>query len=343
LNQVGAIQKVFETNLCFTLLNGLLPVEHFLFYKLMKNVLIQFNQKPIAVYPIYIKITGSVNAGLLLSQIMYWYGAVNGRTFYKSDAEIMDETMLSVNELRHAKARLKQMSFIKITLHGVPAKTHYTIDDKLLFSEINKCSLVESTKLDKSKPRNYNSEINETNTENTTENTTKNTTEKGCENDFSLPDLEVKNPFSRQSYHDALNTDTDPKESCAKEKVQREPSETYLCFSAFASTYERLAGVTYPSDKGNYIMTAKDGANCKKLVTWLKKVSASEQASEDMVTMFTTAAWQISDKWLKANFTISNIYSQANNIYTKFLYASPLAKEKKRQEEIDKLVNEFTI
>ena len=311
----------------------------------MKKLLINLNLRPIAVYPVYIKLTGSVNAGLLLSQIMYWYGAVNGRTFYKSDSEIMEETMLSVNELRHAKARLKQMSFIKITLHGVPAKTHYTIDDKLLISEINECSLVESTKLDKSKPRNYNSGINETNTENTTENTTKNTTEKGCENDFSLPDLEVKNPFSRQSFHDSLNTDSDPKENFAsKEKVaDRLPSETYICFSAFASTYERLAGVTYPSDKGNYIMTAKDGANCKKLVTWLKKVSASEQSPEDMVTMFTTAAWQISDKWLKANFTISNIYSQANNIYTKFLYASPLAKEKKRQEEIDKLVNEFTL
>ena len=167
----------------------------------------------------------------------------------------------------------------------------------------------------------------------------------GCENDFSLPssDAYIVNPFLRQSIHNALNTDSDPKENCAKEKVQKEPSETYLCFSAFASTYERLAGVTYPSDKGNYIMTAKDGANCKKLVTWLKKVSASEQAPEDMVTMFTTAAWQISDKWLKANFTISNIYSQANNIYTKFLYASPLAKEKKRQEEINKLVNEFTL
>ena len=178
---------------------------------------------------------------------------------------------------------------------------------------------------------------------NTENNTVNNTTDIGCENDFSLPDLELKNPFSRQSFHDALNTDFDPKESCAKEKVQREPSETYLCFSAFASTYERLAGVTYPSDKGNYIMTAKDGANCKKLVTWLKKVSASEQAPEDMVTMFTTAAWQISDKWLKANFTISNIYSQANNIYTKFMYNNPMVKEKKRQEEIDKLVNEFTL
>lgn len=167
----------------------------------------------------------------------------------------------------------------------------------------------------------------------------------GCEFENSPPfETEIKNPFSRQSYHDALNTDPDPKENFAsKEKVQREPSQTYLCFSAFCSTYERLAGVTYPSDNGNYIMTAKDGANCKKLVTWLKKVSASEQAPEEMVTMFTTAAWQISDKWLKANFTISNIYSQANNIYTKFMYANPVAKERKRQEEIDKLVNEFTL
>ena len=171
--------------------------------------------------------------------------------------------------------------------------------------------------------------------------------EKGCESPISLPfsDDYIVNPFSRQSYHDALNIDSDLKEKKLREekKADREPSETYLCFSAFASTYERLAGVTYPSDKGNYIMTAKDGANCKKLVTWLKKVSASEQAPEDMVTMFTTAAWQISDKWLKANFTISNIYSQANNIYTKFMYANPVAKERKRQEEIDKLVNEFTL
>lgn len=164
---------------------------------------------------------------------------------------------------------------------------------------------------------------------------------KVCEFENPLPKTKIKNPFSRQAYHDSLNTDSDPKESCAKEKVEREPSETYLCFSAFASTYERLAGVTYPSDKNNYIMTAKDGANCKKLVTWLKKVSASEQAADEMVKMFTTAAWQISDKWLKANFTISNIYSQANNIYTKFMYSNPAAQEKRRQEEIERLVNEY--
>lgn len=165
----------------------------------------------------------------------------------------------------------------------------------------------------------------------------------GCENDFSLPNPDVTNPFSRQSFHDSLTYEQGEEKEKSCGKKEKEPSETYLCFSAFASTYERLAGITYPSDKGNYIMTAKDGSNCKKLVTWLKKVSAIEQAPEDMVTMFTTAAWQIGDKWLRSNFTISNIYSQSNNIYTKFLYNSPMAKEKRRQEEIDKLVNEFTL
>jgi len=167
---------------------------------------------------------------------------------------------------------------------------------------------------------------------------------KGCEFKNPLPETKIKNSFTRQSILDSISHDPVLKEKlkvAEKEKESREPSETYLCFSAFASTYERLAGVTYPSDKGHFIMTAKDGANCKKLVTWLKKVSASEQAPDEMVTMFTTAAWQISDKWLKANFTISNIYSQANNIYTKFMYNNPAAQEKRRQEEIDRLINEY--
>jgi hypothetical protein len=200
------------------------------------------------------------------------------------------------------------------------------------FNENVKADLTKTTK-QPTRKREHN------NTENKTDN---NPNDKGCEMPFTPPKTKIKNPFSRQSFHDSLNTDSDSKESCAKEKVkEREPSETYLCFTAFASTYERLAGVTYPSDKNNYIMTAKDGANCKKLVTWLKKVSASEQAPDEMVTMFTTAAWQISDKWLKANFTISNIYSQANNIYTKFMYSNPAAQEKRRQEEIERLVNEY--
>jgi hypothetical protein len=255
------------------------------------------------------------------------------RGCFASNEYLAKFVQLSESRVAHIISDLKKREYIIVVFTDGRNRGLKLHPQQSRFAKNSKAESLKTTKQSSRKQQHSN----------TVNNTVNNTTDKGCENDFSLPDLEVKNPFSRQSFHDALNTDSDPKESCAKEKVQQEPSETYLCFSAFASTYERLAGVTYPSDKGNYIMSAKDGANCKKLVTWLKKVSASEQGPEDMVTMFTTAAWQISDKWLKANFTISNIYSQANNIYTKFLYASPLAKEKKRQEEIDKLVNEFTI
>lgn len=207
-------------------------------------------------------------------------------------------------------------------------------------SSFNENVKAETTKTGKqtTQKREYN------NTENKTSN---NTIDKGCEFKNSLPKTDINNPFERQSILDNISYKQDEKErkivAEQKERKEKQPSETYSAFSTFCSTYERLAGVTYPSDNGNYIMTAKDGANCKKLVAWLKKVSATEQGAEEMVATFTTAAWQISDKWLKANFTISNIYSQANNIYTKFMYDNPAAKEKRRQAEIDKLVNEFTL
>lgn len=317
----------------------------------MKEILIKLNQRPIAVYPIYIKLTGSVTSGLLLSQIMYWYSAVNGRAFYKSDAEIMEETMLTANELRSAKLRLKSLSFINIYLKGVPAKTHYNVNADLLFSEINKCSLVKSTKLDKLNSLNSYSEINETITENTTKNTTKITTDIECENSFTPPEPKIKNSFARQSIHDSISYEQGLKEkeknfAEQKEKETRaeppEPSETYSAFVAYCQAYEQCAKVTLPKNRqGNYVMTAKDGSNCKKLVAWIRQIAVVEGTMDDMVAAFTKAAWHVSDKFMKNNFSISMIYSQANAIYTKYHYQNPAAQEKRRQEEIDRLVNEY--
>jgi len=70
---------------------------------------------------------------------------------------------------------------------------------------------------------------------------------KDCEMPFTPPQPKIKNSFTRQSIHDSISHDPVLKEKlkvAEKEKESREPSETYLCFSAFASTYERLAGVT---------------------------------------------------------------------------------------------------
>ena len=172
--------------------------------------------------------------------------------------------------------------------------------------------------------------------------------DKECEFENSSPEAKIKNSFSRQAIHDSISHEQGlkKKESCAKEKETRaeppEPSETYSAFVAYCQAYEQCAKVTLPKNRqGNYVMTAKDGSNCKKLVAWIRQIAVVEGTMDDMVAAFTKAAWHVSDKFMKNNFSISMIYSQANAIYTKFHYQNPAAQEKRKQAEIERLVNEF--
>ncbi|MDA3909630.1 MAG: hypothetical protein PF437_11145 [Sulfurimonas sp.] len=136
----------------------------------MKEMLKQLNQRPIAYYPIYRDIAGSTTAGILLSQLMYWFSKQD--KIFKTDSEIMNETSLSENELRTAKKLIKKLDFITVKLEGLPAKTYYEIDWKTY-----QTSLVKSTELDKLNSQDSVSEINETfndksfDTETTTETT----------------------------------------------------------------------------------------------------------------------------------------------------------------------------
>lgn len=171
-----------------------------------------------------------------------------------------------------------------------------------------------------------------------------------CEFENSPPfNDKIKNSFSRQAIHDNITySEKNNKENlnfAAGEKTRAEPpepSETYSAFVAYCQAYEQCAKVTLPKNRqGNYVMTAKDGSNCKKLVAWIRQIAVVEGTMDDMVAAFTKAAWHVSDKFMKNNFSISILYSQANAIYTKFHYQNPAAQEKRRQEEIERLVNEF--
>jgi len=95
---------------------------------------------PISYYPVYRKITGSTTAGVLLSQLMYWWSRIDGDKFYKTDAEVMQETLLTADELRSAKNAIKGLSFIKITREGIPAKTFYEVDFNGLCEKIKSLS-----------------------------------------------------------------------------------------------------------------------------------------------------------------------------------------------------------
>jgi len=146
------------------------------------NIMQAFAQRPIAFYPAFSKIAGSLAAGVLLSQLFYWYGAVKYCKFYKTDDEIMQETTLTAAELKSAKALLKTSGFIKITREGLPCKTFYDFDIEKLeqaLIDFSQTSLVKSAKLDRRNSPNSFGEINQTAlvksakhyTENTTENT----------------------------------------------------------------------------------------------------------------------------------------------------------------------------
>jgi hypothetical protein len=152
----------------------------------------ELNQRPISYYPIYRDIAGSTVAGIVLSQLMYWFSIKD--EIYKTDTEMMDETHLTPNELRAAKIKIKQLDFISVERRGVPAKTYYTIDwekyDKCLrkfhkqgsgnstnkVDEIHDTGLVKSPNQGSGNSRYKISEIHETITETTTETTTKSNT-----------------------------------------------------------------------------------------------------------------------------------------------------------------------
>ncbi|RMF71566.1 MAG: hypothetical protein D6740_06580, partial [Alphaproteobacteria bacterium] len=86
------------------------------------------NQRPIAVYPIYIQMTGKLTSAYLLSQIMYWFASSGKDKIYKTNDEIIQETSLSLDEFKSAKRLLKQIPWLTISIEGVPARTYYEID-----------------------------------------------------------------------------------------------------------------------------------------------------------------------------------------------------------------------
>ncbi|HKM18661.1 MAG TPA: hypothetical protein VJY14_01200 [Aliarcobacter sp.] len=141
----------------------------------MKDILKRFNEKPIAYYPIYRKITGSTTGGILLSQLMYWFSKKD--KIFKTDSEIMEETYLTKKELETAKKLIKQLDFITVSLEGLPAKTYYEINWEMMLSSFHDMGKLETPKGGNSTPQKVetvhpNLGKHTIYTENTTENTT---------------------------------------------------------------------------------------------------------------------------------------------------------------------------
>ena len=133
------------------------------------------------------------------------------------------------------------------------------------------------------------------------------------------------------------------KTSGKKEKAEKPPravNETYAAFTVFCQTFEALSGAAYPTDQnGHYIMMPKDAGQMVNLMRYIDKIDKQGNSLEAL-KVFIQAAWSLNDKWLKANFTIANLYSQASKIFTAYQTTSPAAKDKAYNDRVQELLAE---
>jgi hypothetical protein len=99
--------------------------------------------RPIAFYPIFARIGGSVNAGLFLSQAFYWTNTLTEARdgwFYKKRDDWEAETFLSRREQEGARKSLRDAGLLEERQCGVPPTLHYRINKGKLLSEMARVS-----------------------------------------------------------------------------------------------------------------------------------------------------------------------------------------------------------
>jgi hypothetical protein len=160
-------------------------------------------------------------------------------------------------------------------------------------------------------------------------------------NDFTNAQSPKVNPFTLVSLVEKEKEKSRRKKEKENEpRAERQPSPTYAAFSVFCQTFENLSGAAYPTDQnGHYIMMPKDAGQMVYLMRYIDKIDRHGDSIEAL-KVFIQAAWNLNDKWLRANFTIANIYGQASKIFTAYQTTSPAAKDKAYNDKLQELLAE---
>jgi hypothetical protein len=146
------------------------------------------------------------------------------------------------------------------------------------------------------------------------------------------------NPF--QLISELQKEETKEKVCEQKENKEKKPNPTYEAFTIFCETFERLSGANYPKDKkGNYLMSKKDAGGMVYLMRNVEQVDRNGNSIEAL-KVFVTAAWNLNDKWIRANFTPNTLYGQFSKIFTGYQTSSPEMIEKKKNDRIAELLAE---
>lgn len=96
------------------------------YQQLVANLL---GSKQIAYNPDLVKITGSINAAILLNQLLYWHRkGYDPEWIYKTANEMKKETGLTRSQQDLAIKSCKKLNLIEVKLKGIPAKRHFKLN-----------------------------------------------------------------------------------------------------------------------------------------------------------------------------------------------------------------------
>jgi hypothetical protein len=253
-------------------------------------------------------------------------------------------TFFNLSESRMANiiSDLKKRGFINQIYFDGRLRGLRIVKSEVWFTENNKADSVKTVKQNTRK-REYNNTMNKTtnNTDYIIENPSEFSHFEKIEiNENEINQSKKVNPFTLITQLEKEKSFATKREKSAEPKAERQPSPTYAAFSVFCQTFENLSGAAYPTDQnGNYIMMPKDAGQMVYLMRYIDKIDRQGDSLEAL-KVFIQAAWNLNDKWLRANFTIANIYGQASKIFTAYQTTSPAAKDKAYNDRIQELLAE---
>lgn len=108
----------------------------------IRSILRFTHQRYIAYNPSLAKITGSLEAGVLLASMLNAY-SLHGQGFYRTMSQILADTGMSEREYRRGSAALKSQGLLHVERRGLPAKNHWYIDEGVLVGKF--CEVVDSS------------------------------------------------------------------------------------------------------------------------------------------------------------------------------------------------------
>lgn len=97
--------------------------------------------RPIAFHKSLAVISGSIKAGLFLSQAIYWSRKKPDGWFYKTQVDWEEETMLTRREQDSSRDALKKRGFISEQRKGIPAKMFFKVNFEAIATAADKANL----------------------------------------------------------------------------------------------------------------------------------------------------------------------------------------------------------